>query len=168
MNDFIEPQNFPPDSGGHGGHYPELDADARRRIEDGLGKQQGFFGNLLGIRPVELRRGYARLELDNEPRLCQPVMVMHGGASFGLADTAVAFALMTIYGYGPAFLTIEMKINYLEPIPIGLVTCEAYILRATKRTAYAEADVLAAGKLAARATTTYAIRPRPESGRPNG
>ena len=54
---------------------------------------------------------------------------MHGGASFGLADTAVAASLITIYGPGNALLTIEMKINYLEPIFPGTVTAEAYVLR---------------------------------------
>ena len=61
---------------------------------------------------------------------------------------------------GPGeLLTIEMKINYLEPIPAGLVTAESYVLRSSKRSAYAEIDIWAAGKLAARASTTYMIRP---------
>jgi uncharacterized protein (TIGR00369 family) len=84
---------------------------------------------------------------------------MHGGASFGLADTAVAVALIAIYGPGNALLTIEMKINYLEPIFPGLVSAEAFVLRTSRRSAYAEVDVWSAGKLAARATTTYMIKP---------
>jgi uncharacterized protein (TIGR00369 family) len=67
---------------------------------------------------------------------------------------------MTVYGIGThALLTIEMKINYLEPIPAGLVAAEATVLRASRRSAYAEVDVLAAGRLAARASTTYMIKP---------
>jgi len=84
---------------------------------------------------------------------------MHGGASFGLADTAVAVALISIYGGTNALLTIEMKINYLEPILPGLVTAEAYVLRSSRRSAYAEVDIWAGGKLAARASTTYMIKP---------
>jgi uncharacterized protein (TIGR00369 family) len=87
---------------------------------------------------------------------------MHGGASFGLADTAVAVALISIYGPGSALLTIEMKINYLEPIFPGPVTAEAFVLRSSRRSAYAEVDVWSAGKLAARATTTYMIKPLAE------
>ena len=90
----------------------------------------------------------------------QPAGVMHGGASFGLADTAVAVALASLYPEGTVMLTIEMKINYLEPILPGLVTAEAYVLRSSKRSAYAEIDIWAAGKLAGRATTTYMIKPR--------
>jgi len=93
--------------------------------------------------------------------LSNPAGVMHGGASFGLADSAVAAALIGIYGFGSALLTIEMKINYLEPITtgIGLVTADAAVLRHSRRSAYAEVDVVAGGKLAARASTTYMIKP---------
>ena len=79
-----------------------------------------YFGGTLGFRCVDLSAGWARLEVENRTPLMNPVGVMHGGASFGLADSAVAAALMTIYGVGThALLTIEMKINYLEPIPAG-------------------------------------------------
>jgi uncharacterized protein (TIGR00369 family) len=84
---------------------------------------------------------------------------MHGGASFGLADTAVAAALVPIYGGDNLLLTIEMKINYLEPIPPGEVVAEAYVLRSSRRSAYAEVDIWSQGKLAARASTTYMIKP---------
>jgi uncharacterized protein (TIGR00369 family) len=124
---------------------------------------RGYFPGRLGVRLVDLKRGYAKLETDNIIELCQPAMVMHGGASFGMADTAVAWALISLYGLGATLLTIEMKINYLEPIPLGLVTAEAYALRASRRSAYAEVDIWSQGKLAARATTTYLIRPAPAS-----
>ena len=75
-----------------------------------------------------------------------------------MADSAVAAALLTIYGPGNALLTIEMKINYLEPIVEGVVVAEAAVLRSSRRSAYAEVDVWAGGKLAARASTTYMIR----------
>jgi len=55
-----------------------------------------------------------------------------------------------------------MKINYLEPITSGLVVAEAYAVRSSRRSAYAEVDIWAGGKLAARASSTYMIRePRP-------
>ena len=116
------------------------------------------FGQTLGMRVAEVRRGYARLELDVRPGLKQPAGVLHGGASFGLADTAVAIAMRPLYGVEAVLLTIEMKINYLEPIVDGTVIAEAYVLRSSRRSAYAEVDLWAGGKLAARATTTYMIR----------
>lgn len=142
--------------------YEELDASTR----DGIIKffndpPRTTFNKTLGMKLLEVRKGYARLELDSRIEVSQPAGVMHGGASFGLADAAVAMALVGTYGPGSVLLTIEMKINYLEAIPVGsLATAEAYILRSSKRSAYAEVDIWADGKLAARANTTYMIRPR--------
>lgn len=150
-------------SGRHGHDFPPLDPQMARAIAARFNEDNRFFPSLLGLRVVELRTGYARLEVENRTQLMQPAGVMHGGASFGLADTAVAAALATLYEAGTLFLTIEMKMNYLEPIPAGLVVAEAFVLRSSKRSAYAEVDVWAQGQLAGRATTTYMIRP-PQSG----
>jgi uncharacterized protein (TIGR00369 family) len=141
--------------------FPPLSDAERERIRNGFNENnRAYFGGNLGYRCVDLKAGWARLEVVNRPELMNPVGVMHGGASFGLADSAVAAALMTVYGIGThALLTIEMKINYLEPIPAGLVVAEASVLRASRRSAYAEVDVWADGRLAARASTTYMIKP---------
>src|SRR5262245_6884852 len=140
--------------------HPPLDAALRREILERFNEiNRDRFGGHLGYRLVDVRRGWARIEVDSTRQLMNPSGVMHGGASFGLADSAVAAALLTIYGPGFALLTIEMKINYLEPIVSGVVTAEASVLRSSRRSAYAEVDVWAGGKLAARASTTYMIRP---------
>ncbi len=140
-------------------HPPLDDATRQVLIERFNSINRDHFGGHLGYRLVDVRRGWARLEVDCSPELLNPSGVMHGGASFGLADSAVAAALLTIYGSDNALLTIEMKINYLEPIVSGVVAAEASVLRSSRRSAYAEVDVWAGGKLAARASTTYMIRP---------
>jgi len=147
------------DSGGRGRDFPELPTGTHQAILETFNTNNRFFPGHLGIRVRDVRRGYAKLEVDNRPELGNPSGVMHGGASFGLADTAVAVALISIYGPGNALLTIEMTINYLEPIFPGAVTAEAFVLRSSRRSAYAEVDVWSAGKLAARASTTYMIKP---------
>lgn len=146
------------------GEYPALAASTRDGIVAFFDSDQQSFGQTLGMRVAEVRRGYARLELDVRPGLKQPAGVLHGGASFGLADTAVAIAMRPLYGLEAVLLTIEMKINYLEPIIDGTVIAEAFVLRSSRRSAYAEVDVWAHGKLAARATTTYMIRERRPAG----
>jgi uncharacterized protein (TIGR00369 family) len=152
-------------SGSHGHEFPPLDAVTHERIAGRFNRTNNtYFSGHLGFRVAELRKGYARVEVENRTETMQPGGVMHGGASFGLADTAVAAALVTLYEEGTLLLTIEMKINYLEPILPGLVTAEAYVLRASRRSAYAEVDIWAAGKLAGRASTTYMIKPKPARG----
>ena len=146
-------------SGGHGRQFPDLPHESRQAILDTFNVDNRYFPGFLGLRVVDVRQGYSRLQVENRLELSNPAGIMHGGASFGLADTAVAAALISVYGAGNALLTIEMKINYLEPILPGTVTAEAYVLRSSRRSAYAEVDIWAAGKLAARASTTYMIKP---------
>lgn len=138
--------------------YPVLEDDARKAILTFFNAADASFGHTLGLRVVDVRQGYARVELEARPGLKQPAGVLHGGATFGLADTAVAVALRPLFGIAAVLLTIEMKINYLEPIFDGTVIAEAYVVRASRRSAYAEVDLWAHDKLAARATTTYMIR----------
>src|SRR5262245_29047963 len=146
-------------SGSHGKDFPAIADDMRQAIMNRFNNDNPYFPGYLGFRVVDLRHGYSRLEVENRRELSNPSGIMHGGASFGLADTAVAVALVTIYGGGYALLTIEMKINYIEPIPPGMVIAEAYVLRSSRRSAYAEVDIWAADKLAARCSTTYMIKP---------
>jgi acyl-CoA thioesterase len=147
-------------SGGHGRLYPELPEEQRTVILERFNTHaKPFFPGVMGFRVVDVRRGYARLVTDSTTAHSNPHGVMHGGASFGLADTAVAAALFPIYGVENLLLTIEMKINYLEPIPPGEVVAEAYVLRSSRRSAYAEVDLWSGGKLAGRASTTYMIKP---------
>ena len=156
-------------SGAHGREFPALPADRRAAIiETFNANNRPYFSGTMGFLVVDLREGYARLVTENTTVHQQPAGVMHGGASFGLADTAVAAALFTTYGFEQLILTIEMKINYLEPIPPGEVIAEAFVLRASRRSAYAEVDIWAAGKLAARASTTYMIKPVPPRSGGNG
>jgi uncharacterized protein (TIGR00369 family) len=150
------------DHGDRGRQFEPLDAATSAAITQAFNDDNPFFPGYCGFHVVELKRGYARLEVENRTALSNPTGIMHGGASFGMADTAVAAALISIYGPGNALLTIEMKINYLEPIFPGLVVAEAFVLRHSRRSAYAEVDVWSAGKLAARASTTYMIKPLSE------
>lgn len=152
----------PRDCGDRNREFPALPDETKQAILDAFNRKNPFFPGHLGFAVRDVRRGYSKLEVENRQELSNPAGVMHGGASFGLADTAVAVALISIYGPGNALLTIEMKINYLEPIFAGLVSAEAYVLRSSRRSAYAEVDVWSAGKLSARASTTYMIRPMGE------
>lgn len=148
-----------PDSGARGREFPPIDPTTRQAIIDGFNENNPFFPGYCGFRVADVRQGYSKLETENRTALSNPTGIMHGGASFGMADTAVAVALMSLYGVGNALLTIEMNINYLEPIFPGTVTAEAFVLRHSRRSAYAEVDIWSGDKLAARASTTYMIKP---------
>ena len=141
--------------------HPPLDDDTRRALIDRLNQINGDrFGGHLGYRLVDVRKGWARIEVESTQRLMNPSGVMHGGASFGLADSAVAAALLTIYGPGNALLTIEMKINYLEAVEGGTVAAEAEVVRRGRHIAVVDCDLYSDDRrLVGKALMTFFVGP---------
>ena len=86
---------------------------------------------LLGFALESIDKGHVVLRLNAGTRHTQLHGVVHGGILAALADTAGAMAAYTMVPKGTAIATIEMKINYLEPVPAGRVRAEAN--RATRR-----------------------------------
>lgn len=86
--------------------------------------------------------------------------IVHGGIIAALADTTGALAIYMVLPWGTPMATIEMKINFLEPLEQGTVTAEGHMLRRGRNFAVAECDVRDHhGRLAAKALMTYAINP---------
>ncbi len=86
--------------------------------------------------------------------------VVHGGIIAALADTAAALAVYMVLPRGTPMATIEMKINFLEPVARGTMTAEGRMLRRGRNFAVAECDVRDQdGRLAAKALLTFAISP---------
>jgi len=86
--------------------------------------------------------------------------VVHGGILAALADTAGALSIYMALPRGTPMATIEMKINFLEPVDDGTVVAEGRMLRRGRNFAVAECDVRdAKGQLVAKSLLTYAINP---------
>jgi uncharacterized protein (TIGR00369 family) len=67
--------------------------------------------------------------------------VVHGGVLAALADTAAAVAAYTSVPEGTEIVTIEMKINYLLPVPKGRIRAEAEVLRVGRNFVVTECDI---------------------------
>jgi uncharacterized protein (TIGR00369 family) len=110
----------------------------------------------LGFSLEAIDKGWAVMQLKAGTHHKQIHGVVHGGILAALADTVGAMASYTVVPPGTAIATIEMKINYLEPVPVGRVRAEAHVLRAGRNFVVTECDVYSpAGKLAAKALITY-------------
>ncbi|MCK5391001.1 MAG: PaaI family thioesterase [Deltaproteobacteria bacterium] len=112
--------------------------------------------DLMGIKVVEMGSGQATLTMPFDEKLTNPYGMIHGSGLFALADSAAAVAIKSIAEEGKQFFTIEMKINYLEPVSSGIVEARAKVLR-EGRIVPAEVDVFCANKLVAKAIATYII-----------
>ncbi len=114
------------------------------------------YWNLLGIEVLEIDEGFARLIMPFHKKLTQPYGIVHGGAIFSLADSAVAVAALSMVEPYKKVLTLEMKINFLDPVKDGIIEAKARVLR-KGRIIPAEVDITNNEKLIAKAISTYIL-----------
>jgi uncharacterized protein (TIGR00369 family) len=111
---------------------------------------------LLGFDVESVHNGRAIFRLDVRPRHKQIHGVVHGGILAALADTTAAIAAYTAVPRGVELATLELKINYLEPVPGGRVRADARVLRAGRNFIVAECEIYnESGSLAAKALLTF-------------
>ena len=111
---------------------------------------------LLGFEPESIAEGRAVLAMNVEDRHRQIHDVVHGGVLAALADTAAAIAVYTAIPPGVEIVTIELKINYLAPVPGGRIRAEGVVLRAGRNFVVTECEVRTEdGVLAAKALLTF-------------
>lgn len=75
-----------------------------------------LFSQWLGIERLEEKEGYCRLRMVVRPEMCNGFGIAHGGISFSLADSALAFASNS---HGKQALSIETSISHLKPVQSG-------------------------------------------------
>ena len=111
---------------------------------------------LLGFDVESVHDGRAVFLLDVKPIHKQIHGVVHGGILAALADTTAAIAAYTAVPRGVELATLELKINYLEPVPGGRVKADARVLRAGRNFIVTECDIFnQSGSLAAKALLTF-------------
>jgi acyl-CoA thioesterase len=111
---------------------------------------------LLGFDVESVHEGRAIFRLDVRPTHKQIHGVVHGGIIAALADTTAAIAAYTAVPLGVELATLELKINYLEPVRGGRVKADARVLRAGRNFIVTECEILnESGSLAAKALLTF-------------
>jgi uncharacterized protein (TIGR00369 family) len=122
----------------------------RRRMKESKSSE------LLGFDVESVHDGRAIFRLDVRPRHKQIHGVVHGGILAALADTTAAIAAYTVVPKGVEIATLELKINYLEPVPGGRVKADARVLRKGRNFIVAECEIFnETGSLAAKALLTF-------------
>jgi len=119
---------------------------------------------LLQIHLEHIDTGFARFRMPFRKELTQAYGVVHGGLIATLADTAVAFAVMTLIQPGEKVTTAEFKINFFSAVTGGEMFGEARAVYTGKRLVVADMEVKKEnGQLIARGMATYAIIGAPKS-----
>ena len=114
------------------------------------------FRELLGIDIDERGDGRAKLLFRANEEHLNDGGIVHGGAIATLADCAMGSAVCSTLD-DEAPLTVEMKVNYLEPAKPGVLVASAEVRRRGKRFIVVEAEVTQkdSGESLAYATATF-------------
>ena len=122
----------------------------RRRMKESRSTE------LLGFDVESVHAGRAIFRLDVRLNHKQIHGVVHGGILAALADTTAAIAAYTAVPRGTEIATVELSINYLEPVPGGRLKADARVLRAGRNFVVTECEIFNEdGSLAAKALLTF-------------
>jgi uncharacterized protein (TIGR00369 family) len=114
----------------------------------------------LELRVLEARVGEVVFALPVLPRHVHAGGVMCGQTMMAAADTAMVLAVITHLGGFKPMTTVQLQTSFLRPIAGGSADARltARVLRMGKSIVFGEIEIAdAAGRLAAHATTTYAL-----------
>jgi uncharacterized protein (TIGR00369 family) len=117
----------------------------------------------LGLQLLGLNRGVCVMMMTRDPQFDGIYASMHGGFLMTLADSASAFALLTVIPPDESITTTEMNIRFLAPVH-ERVTATARVLKAGKTLCPIVCELHdESGRLVAHAGMTY-MRVRRDSG----
>lgn len=78
--------------------------------------EKDYFSQWLGIQPLEQGEGSCKLQMTLRPEMCNGFGIAHGGITYSLADSALAFASNS---RGRHAVSIETSISHLHPLKPG-------------------------------------------------
>ena len=114
----------------------------------------------LQLRVETVAPGEVTLTMPVLPELVHGGGVLCGQAIMSAADTAMLLAMISQLGEFRPMTTVQLQTSFLRPVPKGTdaLTVSAVVLRHGKSLSYGEVEFNTPdGKLAAHATTTYAL-----------
>lgn len=110
----------------------------------------------LGLELRALERGHVVFGMKVKAKHKQMHGVVHGGILATLADTVAAIAAYTTVPKHTHIATVEMKINFLQPVDNGRIKAEARVLRSGRNFVVTECEIYnEKGSMAAKALLTF-------------
>jgi acyl-CoA thioesterase len=75
-----------------------------------------YFSQWLGIERLEERNGFCKLKMTIRAEMCNGFEIAHGGISYSLADSALAFASNS---HGRQAVSVETSISHIKSLKVG-------------------------------------------------
>jgi acyl-CoA thioesterase len=94
--------------------------------------EKDLFSQWLGIKVLEIRDGYSKIQMTVRPEMINGFGIVHGGVAFSLSDSAFAFACNN---RNVLSVALDTSINFLKPVhPGDILTAEAIEIHNGKST----------------------------------
>jgi uncharacterized protein (TIGR00369 family) len=111
------------------------------------------FVDRLGAQLVSAADGASEVALPLQPDHMNTWDVAHGGVTMTLADIALAMAARSLAGDGVGVVTVEMKVNFMQPGRGELRATARVLHRSTTMARFATAKATSSPRRSARSNT---------------
>ena len=132
--------------------------DLVQRVRRAVASQP--FMETLGVTLAHAAPGEVDLELPYDERFAQQHGFLHAGAVAAVMDSACGYAAYSAADGEVDVLTVEYKINLLEPALGERIVARGRVVRRGGRLTVCAGEAWAGDTLVATSTTTMALRPR--------
>ncbi len=93
---------------------------------------QDFFSQWMGIKLIDIREKYCKIEMPVKQEMINGLKTVHGGITFSLADTALAFSSNNT---NDASVALNCFINFTKAVKLGdTLTAESILISDTRKT----------------------------------
>jgi acyl-CoA thioesterase len=121
--------------------------------------QKGFspFLDMVGVTFNTIENGYSQATLQITDTLLNSTRIVHGGATFTLADCGMGAALFSILDENERVRTVETQIVYFKGVGAGTLVCDTKVINRSRTIAILESEIKHNGELVAKAIGTFSI-----------
>jgi acyl-CoA thioesterase len=128
-----------------------IDQELFKYLIESLSKSPYY--NLLGIELTALGKGKAELEIKAEEKHTNPIGLVHGGVIMSIADAAMGNAIRTM---GIIGVTADCSVSFPGSAHFGeKLTARGNVVKAGKSLIFAEATVMAEGRILGHSKSTF-------------
>ncbi|WP_312321575.1 hotdog fold thioesterase [Soonwooa sp.] len=100
---------------------------------------QDAFSQWMGVELVDVKENYCLIKMSIKAEMINGLKTVHGGVTFSLADSALAFSSNT---KGDAAVALNCYINFMKAVRLGdTLSAESILLNETRKTAVYEISV---------------------------
>ena len=110
---------------------------------------------LIGFTLTSIAPGHACIAFEAGAQHANPMGTLHGGILCDIADAAMGMAYASTLGEGETFTTLELKINFLQPVWQAQLQAIGRVVKYGRTVGVVECDIRDTDEaLVARATST--------------